>query len=138
MGYTITAAVPLGFPEAVGRVRAALGEQGFGILTEIDVRGTFEHKLGVDAAEAVGEYLILGACNPSLAQRAIAAEPQIGALLPCNVVIRNDETAGTSIVEAIDPQSMVQLSDSSEVQQVADEASARLRAALEAVQTEAE
>lgn len=138
MGYTITAAVPLAFPEAVERVRAALGEQGFGILTEIDVRGTFEHKLGADAAEAVGEYLILGACNPSLAQRAIAAEPQIGALLPCNVVIRDGETAGTTIVEAIDPQTMVQLSGSPTVQEVADEASARLRAALEAAQTEAE
>ena len=114
-----------------------MGEQGFGILTEIDVRGTFEHKLGADAAKAVGEYLILGACNPSLAQRAIAAEPQIGALLPCNVVIRNGETAGTSIVEAIDPQTMVQLSGSPAVQEVADEASARRRAALEAAQTEA-
>lgn len=137
MGYTITTTIPLAFPEAVERVRAALGEQGFGILTEIDVHGTFEHKLGADAAEAVGDYLILGACNPTLAQRAIGAEPQIGALLPCNVVVRNGETAGTSLVEAIDPQTMVQLSGSPVVQEVADHASARLRAALENAQTEA-
>ena len=133
MGYTITATIPLPFPEAVERVRAALAEQGFGILTEIDVRRTFENKLGADAAEAVGDYLILGACNPSLAQRAIAAEPKIGALLPCNVVVRHGEAPGTSIVEAIDPQTMVQLSGSPAVQDVADQAGGRLRAALRAV-----
>jgi uncharacterized protein (DUF302 family) len=130
MGYTITATIPLAFPEAVEAVRAALAEQGFGILTEIDVHATFEHKLGADAADAVGDYLILGACNPSLAQRAIAAEPGIGALLPCNVVVRHGEKAGTSIVEAIDPQTMVQLSGTPVVQEVADQAGARLRAAL--------
>lgn len=131
MGYTITATVDLPFPETVERVRAALTEQGFGILTEIDVHATFEHKLGADAAAAVGDYLILGACNPTLAQRALGAEPEIGALLPCNVVVRRAATADASTVEAIDPQTMVQLSGSPAVQEVADHAGSRLRAALD-------
>ncbi|WP_085370123.1 DUF302 domain-containing protein [Leifsonia sp. NCR5] len=133
MGYTITTTLPLPFPEAVNRVRAALSEQGFGVLTEIDVRRTFENKLGAEAADAVGDYLILGACNPKLAQRALKADPQIGALLPCNVVIRGAGTVGTSIVEAIDPQTMVQLTGSPEVQKVADEAGTLLRAALDSL-----
>ena len=85
MSYTNAVVVPLPYAEAVERTRAALAEQGFGILTEIDVRATFEQKLGAEAAEAVGDYVILGASNPGLASRALAAEPQLGALLPCNV-----------------------------------------------------
>lgn len=135
MGYTIAATVPLPFAQAVDRVRAALGDQGFGILTEIDVRRTFESKLGPVAADEVGDYLILGACNPGLAQRALRAEPQIGALLPCNVVVRGTG-ARTSIVEAIDPQTMVQLSGAPAVQDVAHEAGSRLRAALDALPSE--
>jgi uncharacterized protein (DUF302 family) len=133
MGYTITASVPMPFPEAVEHVRAALAEQGFGILTEIDIRRTFETKLGKDAAEAIGDYLILGACNPKLAQKALGVEPQLGVLLPCNVVVRGGRMPGTTVVEAIDPQTMVQLSGSPAVKDIADDAANRLRAALDAL-----
>ena len=91
MSYTHTVTVPLSWEDAVQRTREALGEQGFGILTEIDVRATFESKLGIDAGDAVGDYVILGACNPALASRALAAEPELGALLPCNVVVRRGQ-----------------------------------------------
>ena len=130
MSYTHTVTVPLSWEDAVQRTREALNEQGFGILTEIDVRATFEAKLGTEAADAVGDYVILGACNPTLASRALAAEPALGALLPCNVVVRRGKDARETTVEAIDPQTMVQLSDSPVVREVADDADARLRKAL--------
>ncbi|QDG68066.1 DUF302 domain-containing protein [Pseudarthrobacter sp. NIBRBAC000502772] len=130
MSYTHTVTVPLSWEDAVQRTREALGEQGFGILTEIDVRSTFEAKLGTEAADAIGDYVILGACNPTLASRALAAEPELGALLPCNVVVRRGKNALETTIDAIDPQTMVQLSDSPAVREVADEADARLRKAL--------
>lgn len=133
MGYTISVTVPLAWDEAVQRTRDALAAQGFGILTEINVRNTFEAKLGADAADAVGDYIILGACNPSLASRALAAEPEMGALLPCNVVVRKAAGAGGTTIEAIDPQTMVQLSGAPSVKEVADDADARLRKALETI-----
>ena len=102
MTYTLAATIALPWAEAVEKTRDALAEQGFGILTEIDVRATFEKKLGAEAADAVGDYVILGACNPALASRALAAEPQMGALLPCNVVVYQED-GGTTHVAAIDP-----------------------------------
>lgn len=133
MTYTLSTQVQLPYTEAVEAVRAALKEQGFGVLTEIDIRTTFAAKLGPDAANAVGDYVILGACNPNLASRALAAEPEMGALLPCNVVVRRAPGAEVTTVEAIDPQTMVQLSSSDQVREVADDAGTRLRAALAAV-----
>jgi uncharacterized protein (DUF302 family) len=130
MTYTLTATVSLPWAEALERTREALQAQGFGILTEINVRSTFEAKLGSEAAEAVGDYIILGACNPALASRALAAEPEIGALLPCNVVVRRKTDANETIVEAIDPQTMAQLSDAAAVKEVSDDAGTRLRKAL--------
>lgn len=130
MSYTHTITVPLSWEEAVQRTREALAGQGFGILSEINVRATFEAKLGVDAAEAIGDYVILGACNPNLASRALAAEPDLGALLPCNVVVRRSGDADFTTVQAIDPQTMVRLSDNPAVQEIADDADTRLRAAL--------
>jgi uncharacterized protein (DUF302 family) len=130
MTYTLATTVPLPWDETVERTREALAAQGFGILTEINVRATFEAKLGAEAADAVGDYVILGACNPALASRALAAEPQMGALLPCNVVVRRNTGAAGTTVEAIDPQTMVQLSESPSVKDVADDAGTRLRAAL--------
>jgi len=130
MTYTLATTVPLPWAEAVERTREALAAQGFGILTEINVRSTFEAKLGTEAADAVGDYIILGACNPALASRALAAEPQMGALLPCNVVVRRKAGAAGTTVETIDPQAMVQLSDAPAVKDVADDAGTRLRAAL--------
>lgn len=134
MSYTRSVTVQLPYAQAVERTREALAEQGFGVLSEIDVRATFEQKLDTEAAEAVGDYVILGACNPHLASKALAADPQMGALLPCNVVVRRGTEDGQSIIDAIDPQTMVQLSDASEVREVADDADARLRAMLASLQ----
>ncbi|MEC5189782.1 MULTISPECIES: DUF302 domain-containing protein [unclassified Arthrobacter] len=130
MGYTYTAAVPLSWKDALDKARAALAAQGFGILSEIDVRATFAAKLGEDAAEALGDYVILGACNPMLASRALAAEPEMGALLPCNVVVRRGTGASETTVHAIDPQTMVQFSDTAVVREVAEDAGTRLRAVI--------
>ncbi|WP_019482537.1 DUF302 domain-containing protein [Arthrobacter sp. TB 23] len=130
MSYTHTVTVPLSWAEAVQQTRDALAEQGFGILTEIDVRATFEAKLGTDSADAVGDYLILGACNPDLASRALAEEPELGVLLPCNVVVRRGRGASDTTIEAIDPRTMIQLSDTPAVREIADDADGRLRKAL--------
>ena len=130
MSYTYTAVVPLNWEDAVAKTRAALAAQGFGILSEIDVRATFAAKLGEDAAEALGDYVILGACNPMLASKALAAEPEMGALLPCNVVVRRGTGATATTVHAIDPQTMVQLSGTPAVREVAEDAGTRLRAAM--------
>ncbi|NHW48584.1 DUF302 domain-containing protein [Paenarthrobacter sp. MSM-2-10-13] len=130
MTYTLSTTTALPWAEALESTRKALSDQGFGILTEINVRSTFETKLGVEAADAVGNYVILGACNPALASRALAAEPEIGALLPCNVVVRRNKDADVTTVEAIDPQTMVQLSAAPSIKEVADDAGTRLRKAL--------
>lgn len=131
MAYTHTITVPLSWDDAVERTRGALAEQGFGVLTEIDVKATFATKLGQDAGDALGDYVILGACNPQLAQRGITAEPELGALLPCNVVVRRAPGATETTVETIDPQTMVQVSESDATRDVANDADTRLQAALE-------
>ena len=101
-GLRIRLAEP--YVAVVQRVREALKEQGFGVLTEIDVRATLRHKLG----EEMEDYVILGACNPPLAHRALQVDHQIGLLLPCNVVVRAD--GADTIVEALDPQVMSDVS----------------------------
>ena len=128
MSYAMTIRLSAGFTPTVERVRAALKDQGFGVLTEIDMRATLREKLGVD----LEEYVILGACSPPLAHRAVEADRNIGLLLPCNVVVRADGPDAT-LVQALDPQVMVQLSDAAELRGVADEATRRLRAALDAL-----
>jgi uncharacterized protein (DUF302 family) len=128
MSYAMTTRLSAGFAPTVERVRAALKDQGFGVLTEIDLRATLHDKLGVD----LPEYLVLGACNPPLAHRAVQADPAVGLLLPCNVVVRA-EGPDSTIVQALDPQVMVQVSDAPELRAVAAEAAVRLRAALDAV-----
>ena len=127
MEYGMSVRLPVRFADAVPRVRAALAEQGFGVLTEIDVRATLRAKLDVDYPD----YLILGACNPPLAHRALTIEPRIGLLLPCNVVVRAD--GPETVVEALDPQVMVTVADRAELEPVAEEATTRLRAALAAL-----
>jgi uncharacterized protein (DUF302 family) len=110
-------------------VEAALRAEGFGVLTEIDVQATLKARMGVDR----DPYLILGACNPPLAHRALDADPAVGALLPCNVVLRAD--GADTIVEAMDPLAALGIVDAPDVRPVAEEAAARLRrviAALEA------
>ncbi|WP_240630984.1 DUF302 domain-containing protein [Mycolicibacterium sp. GF69] len=118
------------FDEADERSRKALSDQGFGVLTEIDVKATLKAKLGED----MEDYLILGTCNPPLAHRAIGVDRQIGLLLPCNVVVRTDpSTDGVVIVDAMDPQLMLQVVDRPGLAQVADEAAAMVHAAIEAL-----
>jgi uncharacterized protein (DUF302 family) len=106
------------------QVEAALRNEGFGVLTEIDVRATLRTKLGVERQP----YLILGACNPPLAHRALEADPSVGVLLPCNVVLRTDGDA--TIVEAMDPLAALGIVDHPGVRPVAEEARARLERAV--------
>ncbi len=127
MNYGTSTTVDLSFDDTVTATRAALADQGFGVLTEIDVQATMKAKLDVD----VEPQLILGACNPHLAHQALQAEPDIGLLLPCNVVVRQSGTA--VIVSALDPQLMVTLPDKPALQAVADDAAQRLRSALRAL-----
>ncbi|MEV4129577.1 DUF302 domain-containing protein [Nocardia sp. NPDC049707] len=119
--------VPTPFADTVATVRAALAEQGFGVLTEIDVRATLRAKLDV----GMEDYLILGACNPKLAHRALSIHRQIGLLLPCNVVVRTDNDA--TVVEAVDPDILVAHTQQPALRPIAEEARAGLAAALEAV-----
>jgi uncharacterized protein (DUF302 family) len=123
--YTMRVLTPLPFEEAVAGVHEALSEQGFGVLTEIDVQATMKKKLDVD----VPAQVILGACRPELAHRAMSAAPSISALLPCNVVVRESDEG--TVVETIDPDAMSQLEDRPAIAAVATEARARLRAALD-------
>ncbi|MCG7593031.1 DUF302 domain-containing protein [Mycobacterium sp. PSTR-4-N] len=127
MSYALSTTVHTSFADAVEKTRQALAEQGFGVLTEIDMKATLKAKLGED----IEDYLILGACNPPLAHRAVEADRQIGLLLPCNVVVRSDPSQdGVVIIDAMDPKVMVQVSDSAQLSEVADDAAAKLRAAL--------
>jgi uncharacterized protein (DUF302 family) len=118
------------FDDAVARTRKALADEGFGVLTEIDVKATLKSKLGAE----MEDYLILGACNPLLAHRAVTIDSQIGLLLPCNVVVRVDSaTEGTVIVEAINPQMLVDLTGQPMLQEVAEQATGKLHAAIDAL-----
>ena len=124
MDFALTTITRFGFDEAVAEIRHALEGQGFEILTEIDVQATIKAKLDVDGEP----YLILGACNPSLAHQALELEPTIGLLLPCNVVVRTQ--GGVTIVQAMDPQLLVTVVDKPGLAAVADEAGSRLAKAL--------
>lgn len=122
-------------PEVAERVRAALAEHGFGVLTEIDMAATLRGKIGV----TMEDYLILGACNPPLAHRAVSANKQIGLLLPCNVVVRQDPEHddagdGSVLVEAMNPQLMVAVVDENPaLAEVADEVTAKLQAVIDSL-----
>jgi len=133
MGYTLSATLERPFDQALSDVRSALGEQGFGILTEIDLRATLRSKLDVEVAP----HVILGACRPELAHRALGIDPAIAVLLPCNVAVRAvDDT--TTAVEAFDPDAMTRLAGETgdeALAEVATDARQRLSAAL-AVLTE--
>jgi len=128
MSYTLTATVPGTFDGTVAAARDALAQQGFGVLTEIDLAGTLKAKLDVDIAPQV----ILGACRPPLAYQAVQADPSIAAVLPCNVVVRAVDES-TCVVEAFDPQAMMSFSDSDAVRTVAEDARQRLTAVLRAL-----
>lgn len=126
--YGIDTTVDADFPIAVEATRAALAEQGFGVLTEIDVAATMKAKLDVDT----DPYVILGACNPPLAHQALTTEPSIGLLLPCNVVVRTAGD-GRTVVSAVDPETMVTSTGNPALKPVAEQARQRLAAALDAV-----
>ena len=119
-GSHVTLKVP--FEEAISKVTDALKEEGFGVLSDIDIQAAMKEKLGAGMAA----YRILGACNPPLAHKVLAAEPDIGLLLPCNVVVRED-APGQTTVAFIDPQTMVALTENPQVREVADDATLRLR-----------
>ena len=127
MDIALTTRIDLPFSDAVQQVRDALSDQGFGVLTEIDVQATMKAKLDVH----VDPYVILGACNPALAYSALTTDPEIGLLLPCNVIVRTE--GGHTVVQAMNPQLMVSVVDRPELQPVADEAGSRLQAALDAL-----
>ena len=117
------------YDEAIARVTGALKDQGFGVLTEIDVRRTFKDKLDID----VEPEIILGACNPQLARRALEIDPRIAALLPCNVVVRTEQ--GRTIVEALDPKILAEVPGNPALVPIAEEAGQRIQAALDALGT---
>ncbi|BCN45274.1 DUF302 domain-containing protein [Prescottella equi] len=115
------------FDDAIAKTRAALQEQGFGVLTEIDMQATLKAKIGAE----MERYVILGACNPQLAHRAVGVDRQIGLLLPCNVVVRSDGDG--VIVEAMNPALMVAVTEEPGLEEVAAEATTRLQAAIDAL-----
>lgn len=130
MSVALSTNLKTNFDDAVARTREALSEQGFGVLTEIDVKSTLKAKLDED----MENYLILGACNPPLAHRAIGVDRQIGLLLPCNVVVRSDpDDPQTTLVEAMNPQLLVDVTGEPQMQPIAEDVTKRLQAAIDAL-----
>ena len=124
-GYTLTSTTPLPFAEAVERVRSELKHEGFGVLCEIDVQATLKQKLGV-----AGEpYLILGACNPPLAHQALEADPDLGVLLPCNVVVYQHD--GDTRISAVDAERILSIVANDELAPIAADVKRRLAAVVE-------
>ena len=126
LGFTVTLTAP--FDVAMDRTRAALKAEGFGVLSEIDIQEKLQDKLGED----IGTYKVLGACNPPLANKAIKADRDIGALLPCNVVIRGNPEGGTDIVAA-DPEKMLAMSGADGLEDLACDAKERIERALKVI-----
>lgn len=128
--YAISTTVDLPYDVAVERTREALGAEGFGVLTEIDVRATLKQKLDVDFRP----YIILGACNPPLAHKALTAERDIGLLLPCNVIVYAADEPGRSVVAAMDPVEALALSGNDDIRPLAAEVRSRLERVLTALE----
>jgi uncharacterized protein (DUF302 family) len=122
--YTLTETTPLSVDEAVERVRTELAREGFGVLCDIDVQATLKEKLGIES----GPYRILGACNPPLAYRALVAEPELGVLLPCNVVVFEDH--GETRIAAIDPERMLSIVENADLGPIAEDVRGRLAAVV--------
>lgn len=131
MDYERSITLPVPYDQAVRRTREALTEQGFGILTEIDVQATLREKRGLE----MESYLILGACNPDLAHQALDVDRSIGVLLPCNVVVSSYQDG--SKVQILDPQLIASVTGLAELQPLADEASRLLQAALDSLSADA-
>jgi uncharacterized protein (DUF302 family) len=128
MNYYIARVVAAGFDETVARVVAALKQEGFGVLTDIDVAATMKQKLGVEFRS----YRILGACNPPLAHKALSAEDKIGVMLPCNVIVQ-DAGAGKTEVAAIDPRAAMERVGNLALSELAGEVAQRLARVLQAL-----
>lgn len=126
-GYSLSTTVPLAFDDAVARVREELAAEGFGVPSEIDVQATLRKELGVDGEP----YRILGACIPTLAHRALEAEPEVGVLLPCNVVVYR--RGGETHVSAIDAERMLSIVDNDQLAPTAAEVGRRLATVVESV-----
>ena len=126
--YSFSTEFEGGYEEAISRVTEELAREGFGVLTEIDVKATLKKKLDVDRKP----YIILGACNPALANQAMNAEPDIGVLLPCNVIVREEEDGGITVT-FMDPESVLRLVDRGEVQPLAEEVKSRLERVRDAI-----
>jgi len=126
--YRFRTTIPVAYDQAIPLVVDALKAEGFGVLTEIDVKATMKKKLDVD----VDPYIILGACNPKLAYRGLQAEPELGLLLPCNVIVYDNDDE-TSTVSFVDPVQMMGVVDNSALQSIAEEADSRLRRVLAAL-----
>jgi uncharacterized protein (DUF302 family) len=127
--YGMATTVDLPYERALQRTREELAKEGFGVLTEIDVAATLKKKLDV----TFRPYMILGACNPPLAHRALTLERDIGLLLPCNVVVYAAEHAGKSVVAAMDPMAALELTGNAQIRSVAQEAKTRLERVLAAL-----
>jgi uncharacterized protein (DUF302 family) len=127
MDFTRRVELDATYDDAIERVKDALKDQGFGVLTEIDVRQTLKDKLDVD----VDAQIILGACNPQLAHRALEIDPRVAALLPCNVVVRTEN--GCTVVEALDPKLIAEVPGNPALAPIAEEAGQRINAALDAL-----
>lgn len=127
-GYALSRTVDLSYEEADARVREALQEEGFGVLTEIDVSATLKEKLDVDFPR----YEILGACNPAMAHEALKVEVDIGLLLPCNVVVRA-VADGKTVVEALDPVQQMSVADNAELPALAEEVRSRMQRVIDAI-----
>lgn len=125
--YSFRARLDVPYEQAVEQVTAALKEEGFGVLTEIDVKATLKQKLNADFRR----YVILGACNPPLAHRALSAELEIGLLLPCNVIVYEED--GGSVVSIVDPLSMLGVAANPDLEPIANEARARLERVIAAL-----
>jgi len=126
--YGLSKQLTVPYDEAVEKVTAALQEEGFGVLTEIDVKATLKKKIDADFRR----YVILGSCNPQLAHRALTTEREIGLLLPCNVIVYEDDDGG-SAVSIADPVAMMEVADNDALKPIADEARARLDRVLAAL-----
>jgi uncharacterized protein (DUF302 family) len=128
MNFTRRIELDIAYDDAIGRVKDALKDQGFGVLTEIDVRQTLKDKLDVD----VEPQIILGACNPQLANRALEIDPRVAALLPCNVVVRTEN--GRTVIEALDPRIIAEIPDNADLAPIAEDAGRRIQAVLDTLQ----
>ncbi len=127
-GYATRTLLDLPYEQAIEKVTAALKEEGFGVMTEIDVQATLKQKLDVDFRK----YMILGACNPSLAHEALGTELEVGLLLPCNVIVYEQE--GNTVVSIVDPIKLLNVAKNSDLNKISEDANARLQRVIKSLQ----